>query len=87
MNFFSRLSTSRGRAYSEGRIGYKKYELFYLLKGIGDIPVGHSESTMLALAVKYGYEIPDALLEVFYFKCWNDCNYWTFFFYFQFVFS
>ena len=65
---FSRLSTSRGRAYSEGRIGYKKYELFYLLKGIGDIPVGHSESTMLALAVKYGYEIPEALLEVFILK-------------------
>ena len=64
---FCRLSTSRGRAYSEGRIGYKKYELFYLLKGIGDIPVGHSESTMLALAVKYGYEIPEALLEVYVF--------------------
>ena len=36
----------------------------YLLKGIGDIPVDHSETTLVVLAVKNGYVIPDALLEV-----------------------
>ena len=63
----NRLSTSRGRAYSEGRIGTKHYALMYLLKGIGGIPVGHSETTLLVLALKHGYILPDVLLEV--------CNY------------
>ena len=36
----------------------------YLLKGIGDVPVGQAECAMLALASKHGYEIPEALLEV-----------------------
>ena len=62
----NRLSTSRGRAYSEGRIGTKHYALMYLLKGIGGIPVGHSETTLLVLALKHGYILPDVLLEV-----WN----------------
>ena len=38
----------------------------YLLKGIGYIPVDHSETTLVVLAVKHGYVIPDALLEVKY---------------------
>ena len=59
-----RLSTARGRAYSEGRIGKKHYALMYLLKGIGGIPVGHSETTLLVLALKHGYVMPDVLLEV-----------------------
>ena len=36
----------------------------YLLKGIGGIPVGHSETTLLVLALKHGYVIPEVLLEV-----------------------
>ena len=60
----NRLSTARGRAYSEGRIGHKHYALMYLLKGIGGIPVGHSETTLLVLALKHGYVMPEVLLEV-----------------------
>ena len=40
------------------------YALSYLLKGIGDIPVGQAETAMLVLAIKHGYVLPDALLEV-----------------------
>ena len=36
----------------------------YLLKGIGNVPVSNAECAMLALAIKHGYEIPEALLEV-----------------------
>ena len=36
----------------------------YLLKGIGGIPVGHSETTLLVLALKHGYVMPEVLLEV-----------------------
>ena len=61
---FLRLSTARGRAYSGGKIGHKEYELMYLLKGIGEVPIGHAQSSMFVLALYYGYEIPLALLEV-----------------------
>ena len=40
------------------------YALSYLLKGIGDIPVGQAETAMLVLAIKHGYVLPEALLEV-----------------------
>ena len=59
-----RLSTARGRAYTEGKTGFEEYKIMYLLKGIGDVPISHEESTMLVLALKHGYEIPEALLEV-----------------------
>ena len=59
-----RLATARGRAYSEGRIGIKGYEFMYLIKGIGKPPVSQAQSAMLVLALKYGYEMPMALLEV-----------------------
>jgi hypothetical protein len=60
----TRLATARGRAYSEGRIGIKGYEFMYLIKGIGKPPVSQAQSAMLVLALKYGYQMPMALLEV-----------------------
>ena len=36
----------------------------YLIKGIGEPPVSEAESTMFVLAMKYGYQMPMALLEV-----------------------
>lgn len=59
-----RLATARGRAYSEGRIGIKGYEFMYLIKGIGKPPISQAQSAMLVLALKYGYQMPMALLEI-----------------------
>ena len=61
---WNRLATARGRAYSEGKIGMKHYEFMYLLKGIGEPTIDHSECAMFVLALKYGYQMPLALLEV-----------------------
>ena len=36
----------------------------YLIKGIGKPPVSQAQSAMLVLALKYGYQMPMALLEV-----------------------
>jgi hypothetical protein len=58
------LATARGRAYVEGKIDSKNYSFLYLLKGIGQVPVGGAESVMVALALRYGYQMPLALLEV-----------------------
>ena len=58
------MATARGRAYSEGKIGIKHYNFMYLIKGIGEPPVSEAESTMFVLAMKYGYQMPMALLEV-----------------------
>ena len=58
------MATARGRAYSEGKIGIKGYKFMYLIKGIGEPPVSQSECAMFVLALKYGYQMPMALLEV-----------------------
>ena len=58
------MATARGRAYSEGKIGIKHYNFMYLIKGIGEPPVSEAESAMFVLAMKYGYQMPMALLEV-----------------------
>ena len=36
----------------------------YLFKGQGQIPPGDQQTTLLVLAMKYGYVVPDALLEI-----------------------
>ena len=58
------MSTSRGRAYAEGKIKFESYDLMYLLKGMNELPTGDRETIMLILALKHGYTIPDILLDV-----------------------
>lgn len=67
-----RIASARGRAYSSGKIEYRQYEFLYLIKGLGDPPVGHAESAMFVLALKNGYEFPMALLQIAQEEIEND---------------
>ena len=60
----SRISTPRGRAYSEGKILDKHYEHLWLLKGHDSTVRGSSMSIFFALNLRYGYQYPEALLQV-----------------------
>ena len=62
--FVKRLITARGRAYAGGKIDFKEYDFLYILKGVGKVPVSHSETTMFVLALSHGYNLPNALLEI-----------------------
>lgn len=59
-----RITSARGRAYSEGKIGFRDYDFMYLIKGLGEPPVGHAQSAMFSLALRNGYEFPMALLQI-----------------------
>jgi hypothetical protein len=60
-----RISTARGRAYSEGKIGDKHYSHLYLLKGGGTVSPGESTSAMFTLNWENGYNpYPNAILQV-----------------------
>ncbi len=60
----NRISTARGRAYDEGKIGFRDYQLMYFVKGLEPIPVGNSESSMVFLALQHGYKLPTVFLDV-----------------------
>lgn len=59
-----RISTARGRAYSEGKIDDKHYSHLWLLKGVGMESIGNSESIYFCLNLMHGDTHPTALLEV-----------------------